>query len=184
MAEAFDIVALSGSLREGSYNTMLVKAVIAMAPEALKCELVSFKGFPIYNGDDEAAYGIPEAVKAMQERIRRCDAVIISTPEYNFSIPGPLKNATDWLSRGKHQPFKDKRVGIMGASGGPVGTARSQYQLRQNLQGLEALPMPKPEIFCGNAPDKFAEDGTLKDEGTKKVIEVWLKHFEAWVRRG
>lgn len=184
MAETLDIVAFSGSLRKGSYNTMLMKTVIAMAPESMKIELLTLKGIPLYDGDDEAALGIPQIVQDMQERIRRADGVMISTPEYNFSIPGVLKNATDWLSRGKNQPLKDKRVGIMGASGGPVGTARSQYHLRQNLQGVEALPMPKPEIFCGNAPDKFAEDGTLKDEGTRKVIELWLKAFEAWVRRG
>jgi len=184
MAETFDIVAISGSLRKGSYNTMLLNAVLARAPETFASEVLSFGDFPVYDGDLEEARGIPEPVRAMQERIRRADAVIIATPEYNFSIPGPLKNAIDWLSRGKSQPFKGKRVGIVGASGGPVGTARSQYHLRQSLQGLEALVMPRPEIFCGVAQDKFSADGTLHDEGTKKVIEVWLKHFEDWVRSG
>jgi chromate reductase len=183
MAETFDIVAMSGSLRKSSYNTMLLNAVLARAPDSFRAEVLSFRGFPVYDGDEEAALGIPESVKEMQERIRRADGVVIATPEYNFSIPGPLKNAIDWLSRGKDQPFKGKRVGIMGASGGPVGTARSQYHLRQTLQGLEAHVMPRPEIFCGNAQDKFSDDGALHDEGTQKVIDVWLKHFEEWVRR-
>lgn len=184
MAGTFDIVAMSGSLRKGSYNTMLLNAVLAKAPDAFATEILSFRDFPVYDGDEEDAHGIPEPVQELQARIRRADAVVIATPEYNFSIPGPLKNAIDWLSRGKEQPFRHKRVGIMGASGGPVGTARSQYHLRQSLQGLEALVMPRPEIFCGNAQDKFSADGALHDDGTKKVIAVWLKHFEEWVRRG
>jgi chromate reductase len=107
---------------------------------------------------------------------------MISTPEYNFSIPGVLKNASDWLSRGGN-PFKWKRVGVMGASGGPIGTARSQYHLRQNLQALEAIVMPKPEIFVTNSATKFDENGILNDEPTRKVIETWLKHFKEWVEK-
>jgi chromate reductase len=90
----------------------------------------------------------------------------------------------DWLSRGAQQPFNGKRIGIVGASTSPVGTARAQYHLRMVLQALNGLVMPRPEIFLAQAKDKFAPDGRLADEATTKVIGVWLKHFEPWVRRG
>ena len=92
--------------------------------------------------------------------------------------------ATDWVSRVKDQPFKDKRVGIVGAAQSPVGTARSQYHLRQNLVGLEALTMNKPELFVSLAQNKFDADGNLTDEPSRKIFGVWLEAFEAWVRRG
>jgi chromate reductase len=177
------IIAISGSLRNGSYNTALLRSVIAHAPAGMEIELATLHGIPLYNGDDETATGKPASVTALDARIRAADGIIIGTPEYNFSIPGVLKNATDWLSRGDN-PFKWKRVGVMGASGGPVGTARSQYHLRQNLQALEAIVMPKPEIFVGNASSKFAEDGSLKDELTVKFIGTWLAAFKEWVERG
>jgi chromate reductase len=112
---------------------------------------VRLNGIPVYDGDDEDANGVPQIVQDLAEQVRRAHGVLIATPEYNFSIPGGLKNATDWISRVANQPFKDKRVGIVGAAGGPLGTARSQYHLRQNLVGLEALTMSKPEMFVGMA---------------------------------
>lgn len=177
-----NIIAISGALRKGSTNTALLRAVKALAPEGMAIEIATLHGIPLYDGDAEDATGKPETVTALDKRIRAADAVIISTPEYNFSIPGVLKNATDWLSRGD-VPFKWKPVGVMGASSGPVGTARSQYHLRQNLQALEAIVMPKPEIFVGNAPSKFDKDGHLTDEATKKVIGFWLEAFAQWIKR-
>lgn len=184
MADPITILALSGSTRSGSYNTMLLKTVRAMAPQGMAIDIVGLKGLPLYDGDEEEAQGVPAGVVTLAERVRAASGVIIATPEYNFSIPGVLKNATDWVSRVKNQPFKDKRTGIMGASGGPIGTARAQYHLRQNLQGLEAQVMPRPEIFVGLAPTKFAATGELTDVPTREVITAWLKAFEAWVRRG
>jgi chromate reductase len=177
-----NIIAISGALRKASTNTALLRAVKTLAPPEMKIDIATLHGIPIYDGDAEQASGKPEAVKALDERIRTADGVIIATPEYNFSVPGALKNATDWLSRGDN-PFKWKRVGVMGASSGPVGTARAQYHLRQNLQGLEAIVMPKPEIFVGNSAIKFDADGHLTDDLTKKVIAVWLKAFGEWVKR-
>lgn len=173
-----NIIAISGSLRKGSFNTALLHAVKARAPSAMKIEIVTLEGIPLFNEDDESRSGVPDIVKGLQAKIRAADGIIISTPEYNFSVPGVLKNATDWLSR-EGNPFKWKRVGIMGASGGPVGTARAQYHLRQNLVGLEAITMPKPEIFVGNSDKKF-KDGKLTDEDTLKVIDTWLKAFAEW----
>lgn len=177
-----NILAISGALRKGSTNTALMRTVRDMAPQGMAVELATLHGIPLYNGDDEAASGKPEAVKALDAKIRAADGIIIATPEYNFSVPGVLKNATDWLSRGDN-PFKWKRVGVMGASGGPLGTARSQYHLRQNLQGLEAIVMPKPEVFVGLSHTKFDADGRLTDEATRQVLTTWLKAFAEWVER-
>jgi chromate reductase, NAD(P)H dehydrogenase (quinone) len=174
------IIAISGSLRRGSTNTMLLQTVQKLAPPELDIEIASIREIPLFDEDLETAQGKPAAVAKLQERIRAADGVIIATPEYNFSVPGVLKNATDWLSRDGN-PFKWKRVGVMGASGGPVGTARSQYHLRQNLQGLEAIVMPKPEIFVSNSAQKFDPDGNLVDDSTRKVIVTWLAAFRAWL---
>jgi chromate reductase, NAD(P)H dehydrogenase (quinone) len=175
-----NIIAISGALRRGSYNTALLNAVKSMAPAGMAIEIATLHGIPLYDGDAEQASGKPEAVTELDKRIRAADGVIISTPEYNFSLPGVLKNATDWLSRGG-SPFKWKRTGVMGASTGPVGTARSQYHLRQNLQGLEAIVMPKPEVFVSLADKKFDVEGRLIDEATGKVLSTWLAAFAEWV---
>jgi len=174
-----NILAITGALRKDSYNTQLLKAVQVLAPKDMEIELVTLHGIPLYDGDEEDKHGVPAIVKALQEKVRQADGIIIATPEYNFSVPGVLKNATDWLSRSGN-PFKWKRVGVMGASQGPVGTARAQYHLRQNLNGLEAIVMPKPEIFVATADKKFV-NGQLTDEDTKKVIKTWLAAFKDWV---
>jgi chromate reductase len=176
------LLAISGALRKDSFNTGLLRAVKEMAPPEMEIEIVTLHGVPLYDGDEEARHGVPASVKALQARVKEADGVIISTPEYNFSVPGVLKNGLDWMSRGGN-PFKWKRVGVMGASEGPVGTARSQYHLRQNLVGLEAITMPKPEIFVALAPTKFA-DGKLTDETTRKLVVTWLAAFADWVKRG
>jgi chromate reductase, NAD(P)H dehydrogenase (quinone) len=177
------ILAISGSLRTGSYNTALLRAVKERAPASLAIDIITPKGIPLYDGDDEKASGIPAIVNGIVEKIRAAQGVMIATPEYNFSIPGGLKNLTDWVSRVKQQPFKHKAVGVMGASGGVIGTARSQYQLRQNLQALEAITMPRPEIFVASSAQKFDESGKLTDQKTIDTIGKWLTAYEAWVRR-
>ena len=176
------LLAITGALRKDSYNTQLLRAVKELAPPEMAMEIVTLHGVPLYDGDEEDKHGVPASVKALQDKVREADGVIISTPEYNFSVPGVLKNGLDWMSRSGN-PFKWKRVGVMGASEGPIGTARSQYHLRQNLVGLEAITMPKPEIFVALAPTKFA-DGKLTDETTRKLIGTWLAAFKAWVGRG
>ncbi|MGE0237993.1 MAG: NADPH-dependent FMN reductase [Parvibaculaceae bacterium] len=176
------LLAITGALRKDSFNTQLLRAVKELAPPEMAIEIVTLRGVPLYDGDEEDKHGVPASVKALQDKVKQADGVIISTPEYNFSVPGVLKNGLDWMSRSGN-PFKWKRVGVMGASEGPVGTARSQYHLRQNLVGLEAITMPKPEIFVALAPSKFA-NGKLTDEATKKVIVTWLNAFKDWVKRG
>ena len=176
------IIGISGSLRKASYNTALLRALISLQPQGMEIEPVRLNGIPVYDGDDEKATGKPAAILELDQKIRASDGVIIVTPEYNFSIPGGLKNAIDWLSRGA-SPLKGKRVGIMGASDGPIGTARSQYHLRQTLQAHEAIVMPRPEIFVSTAHEKFDAEGNLTDEATLKRLSKWLKAFAEWVEK-
>ncbi len=176
------IIAISGALRKASTNTGLLRALRDIAPPDVGIDIATLHGIPLYDGDAEKTSGKPQSVKDLDARIKAADGVIIATPEYNFSIPGVLKNATDWLSRGG-SPFKWKRVGILGAADGPLGTGRSQYHLRQNLQALEAITMPKPEIFVGNASTKFDVEGNLTDEDTKQRLTAWLHAFVEWVEK-
>ena len=177
------ILAISGALRKASTNTGLLRALQEMAPQPVEIDIATLHSIPLYDGDDEAANGKPQAVKDLDARIRAADGVIIATPEYNFSIPGVLKNATDWLSRGS-ACFKWKRTGILGASAGFFhGTGRSQYHFRQNLQALQAIVMPKPEIFVNHNEDKFDASGNLTDEETKKHLAKWLESFIEWVEK-
>jgi chromate reductase len=176
------IIAISGALRKESTNTKLLHVLADVAEAMADIEIATLHGIPLYDGDDEKAHGKPEAAKALEAKIRAADGVVFATPEYNFSIPGVLKNATDWLSRGG-SPFKWKRVGIMGASDGPIGTARSQYHLRQNLQGLEAITMPKPEFFLTHSVKKFDAEGKFVDLEDQRRLETWFKHFHEWVEK-
>jgi chromate reductase, NAD(P)H dehydrogenase (quinone) len=176
------IIGISGSLRKASYNTALLRALISSQPQGMEIEPIRLNSIPVYDGDDEKATGKPAAILDLDQKIRGSDGVIIVTPEYNFSIPGGLKNAIDWLSRGS-SPLKGKRIGIMGASDGPIGTARSQYHLRQTLQSQEAIVMPRPEIFVSTAQEKFDAEGNLTDEATLKRLGKWLKAFVEWVEK-
>lgn len=176
------IIGISGSLRKASYNSALLRALVSLQPPDLEIEIVRLHGIPVYDGDDEKQTGKPSAILELDQKIRASDGVIIVTPEYNFSIPGGLKNALDWISRGS-SPLKWKRVGIMGASDGPIGTARSQYHLRQTLQAHEAIVMPRPEIFVGNASKKFDPEGRLTDDDSAERLKKWLKAFADWVEK-
>jgi chromate reductase, NAD(P)H dehydrogenase (quinone) len=177
-----NILAISGSLRKESYNSALIRALQSLAPDSMKIDIADLRGISVYDGDEEDKSGKPPTVTALDARIRAADAVIISTPEYNFSLPGGLKNALDWLSR-QGSPLRWKPVGVMGASTGPVGTARAQYHLRQTLQHHEALVMPKPEVFVRNADKAFSSTGELTDAETRKFVTGWLAAFAAWVER-
>jgi chromate reductase len=174
------LLAISGALRKGSTNTRLLHVLADVARGAADVEIVTVHGIPLYDGDDEDANGKPESVKALDAKIRACDGLVISTPEYNFSVPGVLKNAIDWLSR-LGSPFKGKRVGIIGAADGPLGTGRSQYHLRQTLQSLDTITMPKPEFFLPHSRGKFDEDGQLMDAEDRRRLENWFKQFHAWI---
>ena len=177
------LLGISGALRKASTNTGMLRALQDMAPGHVEMEIATLHGIPLFDEDDEAATGKPAAVKALDQRIRAADGIVIACPEYNFSVPGVLKNATDWLSRGG-SPFRWKRVGIIGAGGGQfVGTARSQYHLRQNLQALQAITMPRPEVFVNHNEEKFDADGNLTDAETRRHLAKWLESFLEWVEK-
>jgi chromate reductase, NAD(P)H dehydrogenase (quinone) len=183
LAENLRILGISGSLRKASYNTAALKAAAELAPEGVTIELADLSAIPMYNPDLEAA-GLPQAVLAFKAQIEQADAVWFAMPEYNFSISGVLKNALDWVSRpSSGTPLNGKPAAIMGATGGVLGTARSQYHLRQIGVGLNILFLNKPEVFIARVQDKFDATGKLGDDTTRQMIEAQLKALVDWTRR-
>ena len=158
MNKPLTILGIAGSLRKNSYNRAALRAAQQLAPEGAKIEIFELDGLPVFNQDDEQ--NPPEKVKQLKAQIRAADAILFVTPEYNYSIPGGLKNAIDWASR----PYGDsawqgKPVAVMSASVGPFGAARAQYHLRQSFVFLDMLALNKPEVMIGNASQKFDEAG-------------------------
>ncbi len=175
------VLVLSGSLREKSYNTALLREAQRLAPDGMTIVLASIQEFPLYDADLEAR-AFPQAVKDVSASIAKADALLIATPEYNFSIPGVLKNAIDWLSRPPlDQALIGKPVAIAGA-GGRLGSARAQYHLRQVCACLSMLPVPRPELFVLNAWEKFDDHGRLKDELLAPQIVELLTALADWTR--
>jgi chromate reductase len=183
--KSLNVISICGSLRKGSYNGMVQRALPALAPEDMALQPApSFAEFPLYNADVQGATGFPRPVDALADAIRGADGVIIVTPEYNFSIPGGLKNAIDWVSRLPNQPFAGKPVALQSASPGPVGGARVQYDLRRAMVFLDAFVLNKPEIFIGGCAAKIDEKtGEIKDEATRNFIKQQLAAFANFIVR-
>ena len=175
-----DIVGLCGSLRKASLNRSALRLAGELMPASMKLDIVDWRDVPVFDGD-VLAQGLPPAVAALKERIRRADGVVIATPEYNFSVPGGLKNVIDWLSRGDDQPWAHKPVAILSATPGPLGGARMQYDLRKVMLFLNAMPLVKPEVFIGMAAGKFDAEGRCTDEGTRKFVGDQMAAFEQWI---
>ena len=177
-------VSLLGSLRKASYNAAIARALPALAPAGVTIQpLGSVGDFPLYNADIQAE-GFPAAVLAMGAAISKADGVIIVTAEYNYSVPGALKNAIDWLSRLPTQPFAGKPTVIQSGSPGVIGGARAQYHLRQILVFLDATVMNKPEVMVGQIMTKVdATTGELTDQATRDFITAQLKAFAAFAAR-
>ncbi len=179
---AAHILGLSGSLRKGSYNSGLLRAAQQVLPAGVILEIFDLASIPLYNGDVEAA-GFPEPVREFKARILAADALLIATPEYNYSIPGVLKNALDWASRPlKENPFNGKPVALMGA-GGQFGTARAQMHLRQVALALDLLPLNRPEVMIQRAAEKFDPDGNLTDDSIRQRIKLLLEALVEWTQR-
>lgn len=177
------ILAFAGSLRKGSFNKSLLRAAKEVSPEEMKIEIFDLEGIPLFNADVEAQ-GDPKRVKEFKEAIRDADALLIASPEYNHGITGVTKNAIDWASRPvKDMPISGKPVGILGASPGITGTARSQDQLRQSLKSVEAYCMAKPEFLLFRAHAKINEEGELTDERTLEFLNSYLNSFADWVKK-
>ena len=176
------VLGIAGSLRKGSFNRMTLEAAIELAPEGVEISMADISDIPHYNGDLEEQ-GRPESVQRFRAGIAAADAVLFVTPEYNYSIPGVLKNAIDWASRGADQPFDGKPTAIMGASMGMFGTARAQYHLRQVLVFLNSFPLNRPEVMIARAQEKFDAEGRLTDETARKLISKQLEALRDWTLR-
>jgi chromate reductase len=182
--QQLDVLVICGSLRRGSYNAALART-LPLAPAAMKLrDAPPFDTIPIYNHDIQDATGFPAESRTWADAIRSADGVIIVSPEYNWSIPGGLKNAIDWVSRMKDQPFKDKPVALQSAAGGILGGSRMQYHLRQSLTSIDALLFGRPEVIVTFAAQKFDEKTLeLKDQTAIDMIKLQLAGFEKFIRR-
>jgi len=183
MADTLNVISICGSLRKGSYNRIVMNALQGYAPEGLRiAEAPSYAEFPLYNADIQNSTGFPAPVQTLAEAIRAADGVIFVSPEYNYGIPGPLKNAIDWVSRLPNQPFADKPIALISASAGILGGGRMQYDLRRSMIFLDALTMNKPEIFIGNVSQKIDDKtGQIKDEQAIGFIKQQLAAFAKFI---
>jgi chromate reductase len=178
-----NIAAICGSLRKGSFNRIVMNALPGLAPQGMQIrEAPPYHEFPLYNADVQNSSGFPAAVNALADAIRAADGVVFVTPEYNFGIPGALKNAIDWVSRLQNQPFAGKPVALQSAAPGPVGGARVQYDMRRSMVFLDALTLNKPEIFIGNCAQRIdAQSGQITDAQTRELIQKQLAAFAAFI---
>jgi chromate reductase, NAD(P)H dehydrogenase (quinone) len=180
--DVITVLGISGSLRRGSYNTAALRAAVELAPAGMTIETFDLRPIPLYD-EDVRQQGLPGPVEALRGRIRACDALLLVTPEYNYSIPGVLKNAIDWASRPPEQPFDGKPMAIMGASPGRFGTTRAQHHLRQCFVSLNALILNRPEVMIAGARDAFDGEGRLIDDKAREMIGRLLASLADAVRR-
>jgi chromate reductase len=176
------ILAFAGSLRKASYNAAALRALQPLAPAGVTIAIHDLSDIPLYNEDVEKQ-GLPTSVVTFRQAIAAADALVIATPEYNYSVPGVLKNAIDWASRPPEQPFDGKPMAILGASPGFAGTARAQYHLRQMFIYLNAQILNRPEVFLAAAHTKFDAQGNLTDETTRKHLSGMVDALLAAVEK-
>lgn len=180
----FNVLGIAGSLRQGSYNRALLRAAIELAPPQLR--ITVFEGLreiPLYDGDVDAA-GTPAPAQHLKDAIAAADGLLVVTPEYNYSIPGVLKNAIDWASRPADKtPLRDKPTGIIGASMGNFGTVRAQLALRQVFVFTGTPAMLKPEVLVTRAQEKFDAEGVLTDAPTREHLARYLHALADWIGR-
>lgn len=182
MDQKINILGFAGSLRSGSFNRALLRATLELVPDDANMEIFELDGIPPYNQDLDSS--VPEKVKEFKRKIKAADAILIVTPEYNYSVPGVLKNAIDWASR----PYGDnsmesKPVAIMSASTGMLGGARAQYHLRQTFVFLNMHPVNRPEVMVNFAAQKFDEKGKLIDQKTQDLIKQLLDNLVSWTKK-
>jgi chromate reductase, NAD(P)H dehydrogenase (quinone) len=173
------IVAFSGSLRKSSFNTAAINAAAQLMPENCTIELLDISELPLYNQELDGE-NTPQQVLTLAQKVASADAILFATPEYNYSVPGVLKNAIDWLSRQQPQPFAGKPAAMMSASMSLFGGARAQYHLRQIMIYLDVHFINKPEVMIAGAHDKFNEQGQLADELTRDFIEQLMAALVSW----
>ena len=182
MNQRVHILGFAGSLRKQSYNKAILAAALETVPEDASLEVFDLEGIPPFNQDLELQP--PDKVKEFKAKIRAADAILIATPEYNYSIPGVLKNAIDWASRPYgDNAFDGKPVAVMGASIGTLGTARAQYDLRRSFIFLNMLPLNQPEVMVSFVQGKVDSNGRVTDKKTRDRIRELLESLIAWTRR-
>lgn len=182
MEKKTKILGFVGSLRKGSFNKGLMRAALELVPENAVLEVFDLAEIPVFNQDLESQ--TPQIVRSFKAKIKEADALLIASPEYNYSISGVLKNAIDWASRPYvENPFDGKPVAVMSASIGKLGGARAQYHLRQSFVFLNMFPINKPEVMLSSAKDNFDIDGRLINEETRRLIRLLLESLVAWTRR-
>jgi chromate reductase len=181
--QTLKVLGIAGSLRAGSFNRLLLRAAQELAPPDMQITAFDLASIPLYNGDVEAK-GDPEPVAAFKTAIRQADALLFVTPEYNFGVPGVLKNAVDWASRPpRDSALKGKPAAIMGATPGMGGTGRAQMQLRQAFVFTQTYALLSPEVLVARAQDKFDASGRLTDEPTRKFVGQLLEALADWAPR-
>ena len=178
----YKVLGICGSLRAKSVNRNALRAASEVMPDGMQLTIANYDAIPLFNQDVQDI-GIPAAVLQLAAEIRAADALLFASPEYNFSVSGVLKNAIDWMSRVPDQPFKDKPAAILSASPGPMGGGRHQYELRKILGCLEAVLLPKPEVFINLAGSKFDADGNLTDAASRKAVTDQMAAFARWIGR-
>src|SRR5215469_3733068 len=179
----FRILAVAGSLRQGSYNRGLLRAAQELAPEWVEVRFFDIGQLPFFNEDVEAA-GDPEPVRSFKNAIAASNAVLIATPEYNGAVPGVLANAIDWASRPPgHSVLRNKPVAIMGAVLGKSGSANAQASLRGVLSRIGAIVVPDPQVLVPQASSLFDENVDMRDEGTREDIRQLIEALVHWCRR-
>jgi chromate reductase len=176
------ILGFAGSLRKNSYNRAALRAAQALTPDGATLEIYDLAAIPLYN-DDVREQGYPPAAQDFRDKIAAADALLMVTPEYNYSISGVLKNAIDWASRPPGPPMSSKPVAIMGATQGLWGTTKAQHHLRQCCVFLNLWPVNKPEVLIAQAQTKFDANGNLTDEATKKIIAELMTNLVGWTKR-
>ena len=179
------LIGISGSLRNGSYNTALLQAAMEVLPQDTELVIGQIRGIPLYDGDLEASEGIPAAVTQLKDLIASADGLIISTPEYNNSMPGVLKNAIDWLSRPPadiKRVFGDKPVAIMGASPGGFGTILSQNAWLPVLRTLGTRPWFGSKLMVSRAQHVFDDKGAMTDQAIREQLKQYMEGFASFIR--
>jgi chromate reductase len=180
MPQPVHVLGFSGSLRKNSFNTGLLRAAREMLPEGMTLEIFDLSPIPLFNQDLSDAGAFPQPVVEFKARIKAADALLIATPEYNYSVPGVLKNAIDWASRPiTESPFHNKPAALMGA-GGAMGTSRAQYHLRQTAVFLNLRMVNRPEVTVPYAQQKFDVSGNLTDETTRGFLRKLLEALYEW----
>jgi chromate reductase len=183
MNRPIHVLGIAGSLRAGSLNTAALRAAAELLPEGMTLEIYDLSAIPMYNADVDAN-GTPDAVQDFKNRIAAADALLIATPEYNYSSPGVLKNALDWASRpAGRSPLNSKPLAIMGVAAGRFGTVRAQMNLRQVAYAMNMLPLNRPEVMIAQAADKFDAQGRLIDETSRQQIAELLAALAEWTGR-